>query len=127
VVEAAADAGRTRPLVCVSGNPGTVALTLLDALATAGAAFAYRGDFDWPGIAIAARMIRRYRARPWRMNAADYEEHVATARDRGTPLLPLTGTPAEAWWDPELTPAMRAMGVAVQEESALDLIISDLG
>lgn len=55
VVEAAADHGCRRPLVCVSGNPATTALTLLDALHAAGARLAYRGDFDWPGIAIANR------------------------------------------------------------------------
>ncbi|MCO6008320.1 TIGR02679 family protein [Actinoallomurus purpureus] len=126
VVEAAADRGCTRPLVCVSGNPTTTALTLLDALHAAGARLAYRGDFDWPGIAIANRMIGRYAARPWRMRATDYEQHVATARDRGTPLPPLTGAPVDAVWDPELTPAMTALGVAVQEESALELLLADL-
>jgi uncharacterized protein (TIGR02679 family) len=126
VVEAAADRGCPRPLVCVSGNPTTTALTLLDALHSAGAPLAYRGDFDWPGIAIANRMIGRYAARPWRMRATDYEQHVATARDRGTPLPPLTGAPVDAIWDPELTPAMTALGVAVQEESALELLLADL-
>ncbi|MDN3351361.1 TIGR02679 family protein [Actinomadura sp. DC4] len=126
VVEAAADRGCRRPLVCVSGNPTTTALTLLDALHAAGARLAYRGDFDWPGIAIANRMIGRYGARPWRMRATDYEEHVATARDRGTPLPPLTGALVDAVWDPELTPAMTALGVAVQEESALELLLADL-
>ncbi|MEV5748322.1 TIGR02679 family protein [Actinoallomurus sp. NPDC052308] len=126
VVEAAADRGCVRPLVCASGNPTTTALTLLDALHAAGARLTYRGDFDWPGIAIANRVIDRYAARPWRMRAADYEQHVATARDRGTPLLPLTGAPVDALWDPELTPAMTALGVAVQEESALELLLTDL-
>ncbi|GAA4635914.1 hypothetical protein GCM10023196_083480 [Actinoallomurus vinaceus] len=126
VVEAAADRGCVRPLVCASGNPTTSVLTLLDALHAAGARLAYRGDFDWPGIAIANRMIGRYAARPWRMRATDYEQHVATARDRGTPLPPLTGTPVDALWDPELTPAMTALGVAVQEESALERLLTDL-
>lgn len=126
VVEAAADQGCRRPLVCVFGNPTTTALTLLDALHAAGARLAYRGDFDWPGIAIANRMNTRYATRPWRMNAADYEEHVTTARERGTPLRPLSGSPVEAVWDPELTPAMTALGAAVHEESALELLLTDL-
>jgi len=126
VVEAAADHGCRRPLVCVSGNPTTTALTLLDALHTAGARLAYRGDFDWPGIAIANRMNSRYATRPWRMNATDYEEHVAAARDRGTPLRQLSGPPVEAAWDPELTSAMTALGAAVHEESALELLLTDL-
>lgn len=126
VVEAAADEQCAGTLVCTSGNPATVVLYLLDALAAAGARIAYRGDFDWPGVAIANRVIGRYDARPWRMSAADYEEHVEAAQTRDTPLRPLTGTAIEARWDPELTPAMRALGVAVQEESALELLLADL-
>jgi uncharacterized protein (TIGR02679 family) len=126
IIEAAADAGAAYPLVCTSGNPTTTVLTLLDVLAGAGARIAYRGDFDWPGIAMANRLITRYGARPWRMGATDYEEHTTAARGRGTPLQPLAGTPVEAIWDPELTPAMQALGVAVQEESALELILTDL-
>jgi uncharacterized protein (TIGR02679 family) len=126
VIEAAADAGGQRPLVCTSGNPSVTVLTLLDALIAAGARLAYRGDFDWPGIGMANRVIGRYHARPWRMNAADYEQHVAGARERETPLQPLSGAAVEATWDPELAPAMLALGVAVQEESALELILTDL-
>jgi uncharacterized protein (TIGR02679 family) len=126
IVEAAADNGSSRPLVCVSGNPSTTALTLVDALRAGGAALAYRGDFDWPGIAIANRMMGRYEARPWRMTAADYEQHVAIARDRGTPLQSLTGPPVDAVWDPELAPTMTALNAAVQEESALELLLADL-
>jgi uncharacterized protein (TIGR02679 family) len=126
VVEAAVDAGGRRPLACTSGNPSTTVLRLLDVLTSAGARLAYRGDFDWPGIAMANRLITRYDARPWRMAAADYEQHVGVARDRSTPLRPLSGPPVEAAWDPELTPAMRALGVGVQEESALELLVADL-
>lgn len=126
VVEAAADAGCRRPLACTSGNPSTTVLALLDALVGAGARLAYRGDFDWPGVMIANRIIVRYGARPWRMSAADYEEHVRAARGRGTPLQPLSGLPVAAEWDAELAPAMQALGVGVQEESALELLLGDL-
>lgn len=126
VVEAAADAGCQRPLVCTSGNPTTTVLALLDALRGAGAHLAYRGDFDWPGVAMANRIIRRYNARPWRMTAADYEEHVRIAHDRATPLQPLSGQQTAAGWDPELAPTMQAIGVGVQEESALELLLADL-
>jgi uncharacterized protein (TIGR02679 family) len=126
VVEAVADAGCRRPLVCTSGYPATTVLALLDALTGAGARLAYRGDFDWPGVAMANRIIGRYDARPWRMTAADYEEHVRIARDRGTPLQPLSASPTAAEWDPELAPAMQAIGVGVQEESALELLLADL-
>lgn len=126
VVETAIDAACLRSLVCTSGNPTTTVLALLDALDAADARLAYRGDFDWPGIAMANRIIRRYAARPWRMSATDYEEHVRIARDRGTPLQPLAGKPVTAEWDPELAPAMEKLGVAVQEESALELLLTDL-
>lgn len=126
VVEAVADAGCRRPLVCTSGNPTTTVLALLGALTGAGASLAYRGDFDWPGVAMANRIIGTYNARPWRMTAADYEEHVRIARDRGTPLQSLSGQPTAATWDPELAPAMQAIGVGVQEESALELLLADL-
>jgi uncharacterized protein (TIGR02679 family) len=126
VVEAAMDAACQRPLVCASGNPTTTVLALLDALTDAGTQLAYRGDFDWPGIAIANRIIGRYRAHAWRMSATDYEEHVQVARDRATPLQPLSGMLVDAEWDPELTPAMQSVGVGVQEESALELLLADL-
>jgi uncharacterized protein (TIGR02679 family) len=95
-------------------------------LGAGGAALAYRGDFDWPGIAIANRMMGRYDARPWRMTATDYEQHVAIVRDRGTPLQSLIGPPVDAVWDPELAPTMTALNAAVQEESALELLLADL-
>lgn len=126
VVEAVADAECRRPMVCTSGNPTTTVLALLGALTGAGASLAYRGDFDWPGVAMANRIIGTYNARPWRMTAADYEEHVRIARDRGTPLQSLSGQLTAAAWDPELAPAMQAIGVGVQEESALELLLADL-
>jgi uncharacterized protein (TIGR02679 family) len=126
VVEAAMDAQCQRPLVCTSGNPTTTVLVLLDALAGAGARLAYRGDFDWPGIAIANRIIARYGARPWRMSASDYEEHVRVARDRATPLQSLSGRPTVAEWDQELAPAMESIGLGIQEESILELLVADL-
>ncbi|MGY1397736.1 TIGR02679 family protein [Streptomyces sp. SS10] len=127
VVEAAADAARRAPLVCTAGSATTVVLTLLDALAASGCTFVYHGDFDWPGIAGANRVIRRYAAEPWRMRAPDYEHLATRTRQHGTPHLSLTGPPVEAAWDPELTPAMEALGIALHEEAALDLLLEDLG
>ncbi|MEW2075314.1 TIGR02679 family protein [Streptomyces sp. NPDC013433] len=127
VVEAAADTARTAPLVCTSGSATTVVLTLLDTLAASGCAFAYHGDFDWPGITLANRITRRYAAEPWRMRAPDYEYLATRTQLHGTPHLPLTGPPVEATWDPELAPAMEALGIALHEEAALDLLLEDLG
>ncbi|MXM67393.1 TIGR02679 family protein [Streptomyces sp. HUCO-GS316] len=127
VVEAAADAGRTAPLICTSGSATTVVLTLLDTLAAADCTLAYHGDFDWPGIALANRVIKRYAAEPWRMRAADYEYLAARTHLHGTPQILLTGAPVEATWDPELSPAMTALDIALHEEAALDLLLEDLG
>ncbi|WP_405796217.1 TIGR02679 family protein [Streptomyces sp. NBC_01506] len=127
VVEAAADAGGCdKPLVCTSGSAATVVLTLLDALAATGCRFAYHGDFDWPGIALANRIIRRYEAQPWRMGVEDYEHLAAVCGAQGVPQLPLDGGPVDADWDPDLAPAMTALGVALHEEATLDLLVGDL-
>ncbi|GAA0698840.1 TIGR02679 family protein [Streptomyces cellulosae] len=126
VVEAAADAACVHPLVCTSGSAATVVLALLDALAATGCRFAYHGDFDWPGIALANRIIRRYGAQPWRMGSQDYEHLAARTQADGIPQLPLDGHPVSAAWDPGLAPAMTALGVALHEEVTLDRLINDL-
>jgi len=126
VIEAAADAGCTAPLICTSGNATTVVLTLLDALAATGCVFAYHGDFDWPGIALANRIMDRYGAEPWRMRAEDYEYLATRTQVRGTPQLLLSGPRIEATWDPELASTMDALGIALHEEAALDLLLEDL-
>ncbi|MET9638242.1 DUF2399 domain-containing protein [Streptomyces virginiae] len=43
---------------------------------------------------------------------------------RGTPAL--TGRPAEAPWDPELSAALTELGIRVEEETVLDQLLSDL-
>lgn len=126
VVEAAAAAACAQPLICTSGSAATVVLTLLDSLAAAGCSFAYHGDFDWPGIALANRIIRRYDALPWRMGAEDYERLAARSQAEGIPRLPLDGRPVSATWDRGLAPAMTALGLALHEEVTLDLLIGDL-
>ncbi|WP_413103263.1 TIGR02679 family protein [Streptomyces sp. Inha503] len=126
VVEAAADAACVRPVVCTSGSAATVVATLLDALAATGCRFAYHGDFDWPGIVLANRVIRRYDAVPWRMGTADYEHLAARSQAEGIPQLALDGQPVSADWDPDLAPAMTALGVALHEEATLDLLVDDL-
>lgn len=126
VVEAAADAGCSRALVCTSGSAATVVLTLLDSLASTGCHFAYHGDFDWPGIALANRIMRRYGAQPWRMGSEDYEHLATRSQAEGIPQLPLVGQPVSAVWDAALAPAMAALGVALHEEATLDLLVEDL-
>jgi len=59
--------------------------------------------------------------------AADYEYLMTRGQVNGTPSIALTGPPAEALWDTELTPAMRALSIALHEEAALDLLLEHLG
>lgn len=123
VVEAASDAGVHAALVCTFGNPTAVVVELLDRLRAAGASFRYHGDFDWPGIAIANRVMTRVDANPWRMGAHDYETAVTAARGE---LAELTGTPVAATWDGDLAAAMEAAGRAVHEELVLTALVDDL-
>jgi uncharacterized protein (TIGR02679 family) len=110
---------RCPPVVCTSGWPTTTAIELLRRLAAGGARLWCHADLDGEGIRIAAHIIARTGARPWRMSAADYLAGVP-ARD-GPPAGRLT----EAPWDPELSDALRAHGTAVLEERVAGLLADD--
>jgi uncharacterized protein (TIGR02679 family) len=122
VLEAVADqfAGAV-PTVCTAGQPALVVLDVLRRLAQAGATLRYHGDFDWPGITIANRLVTEADVVPWLMRKADYE---AAAR-RGPAALPLAGTPVVACWDDTLHAAMNRHGVAVHEESVLNNLLDN--
>ena len=111
---------RTPPLVCTDGQPSGAVQTLLGQLSDAGAALAFHVDFDGGGIRIGNLLVDRFGAAPWRMARADYE---AAAGIAGRPL---SASPPEASWDPELTPAIMACGRAVHEEQLVDGLIADL-
>lgn len=118
VLQRLAAAGVDRPLLCTSGNPSAAGAMLLDRLEVR-----YHGDFDWPGIAIARRLIDRG-VTPWRLGRADYLEGVdRLPTDR---RLPLTGRVETTPWDDELQTAMLAADVAVHEEAMIDLLLTDL-
>jgi uncharacterized protein (TIGR02679 family) len=113
-------------MVCTAGNPTLVVTSLLARLIEDGAVLRYRGDFDWPGVAIANRVITDFGAVPWRMGRADYEAALAGA-GRGLADLPaLEGRPVDAAWDAELTPSMKRAGKSVHEEALLDLLVADV-
>lgn len=126
VVEAAMDAGARQPMVCTAGNPRVVVNVLLEQLVAGKARLRYRGDFDWPGISIANRVITKHGALPWRMNAQDYEDAIARSAAIIDDLLVLDGRPVDAVWDGDLTPLMVRTGRAVHEESLLDVLVADL-
>lgn len=121
VLEAAADAQVGAALICTMGNPTTVTHALLRELtASPGVKLAYHGDFDWPGIAIAERVIGRYGATPWCFGTRDYLRAVTRAQERGTPGRPLAGRPVTPSWDPLLADAMTAKNIAVHEEAVIE-------
>lgn len=126
VLEAALDAGSRSTIVCSSGNPSVVVTTLLARLVADGARLLYRGDFDWPGVAIANRVIERFGATPWRMVRSDYEKALAASGDDFVDLPNLDGRAVAASWDPGLAPAMERAGRVVHEERLLELLVADL-
>ncbi|MGW2825774.1 TIGR02679 family protein [Streptomyces sp. NPDC001443] len=109
------------PLVCTSGWPNSAAIQLLRLLADEGATLRYHGDFDGEGIRIAAYVMDKTRAHPWRMTAADYRAAVAC-----NTLGPHPGRITEAPWDHEIAQAMTEHGIAVVEELVADTLLEDL-
>jgi uncharacterized protein (TIGR02679 family) len=124
VLEAALASQATATLICTQGNPTTTALELLMGLAAAGCRLHYRSDFDWPGIAIANRVMAATGARPWCFDQDTYR----TAVDRHGigDLVPLTGRPVIPAWDPPLGEAMATTGVAIHEELLLEELVETL-
>ena len=121
VVAAAADeaGANCAPLVCIQGQLKTSARLLLKHLSEAGWELAYHGDFDWPGLQIANRIIERHHARPWRMSAIDY-------RSVSPSSVQLTGFEVAASWDADLAREMKAVGYSLLEEQVLSQLCLDL-
>jgi uncharacterized protein (TIGR02679 family) len=120
VVAAAADelGASCPPLVCGGGRPSAAVWRLLDLLAEGGARFAYHGDFDWGGVAIATAVHDRYGFQPWLFDTAAYESAPAQAV--------LTGRPGPTPWDPALAESMTRRALRVEEELVLPALLGDL-
>ena len=113
---------KSPPLVCVNGEPGTAARALLRQLKSCGAQLHYHGDFDWPGISIARRIIEELGASPWFFDADAYR---AASRYQGREL---TDKPSATPWCPQLAIDMQQQGVAYDEEIlAIDLLAAVSG
>lgn len=112
---------RCPPLVCSSGWPNSAVIRLLHALG-ADSALHYHGDLDGEGIRIAAHVIAKTGARPWRMSTSDYLTALQTAMG----ALPDPGRISEAPWDEELARNMRARGAAALEEMVAESLLDDL-
>lgn len=105
--------GGRSAVVCTSGWPAPVAVSLLQRLH---APLAYHGDFDWPGVRIAGWLAQQTGVTPWRMSRTDY-----WAAPGGEPL---SGTPAPTPWDPGLADAMAERGSSVHEEQVVAGLLS---
>lgn len=111
------------PLVCTEGRPSVACMRLLALLSAGGCDLRYHGDFDWPGLRIAADVLARSASSPWRMGRTDYENE----RDRHGGTSPrLDGAPAPSPWDPELADAMSRCGSVLYEEDMIDALLDDL-
>ncbi|MFI7145977.1 TIGR02679 family protein [Nonomuraea sp. NPDC050022] len=130
VVAAAADelGPSCPPLVCGGGRPSAAVWRLLDLLSEGGGRFAYHGDFDWGGVAIAAAVHDRYGFEPWRFDTAAYEAAASQAAHSQTVASQavLAGRPCPTPWDPALAEAMARRAVRVEEELVLPVLLSDL-
>jgi uncharacterized protein (TIGR02679 family) len=96
------------PIVVISGWPNSAAILLLQRLAAGGTALHYHGDFDGEGLRIAAAVVARTGAKPWRMTSSDYLGSVSDG--------PPAGRVSEVPWDVELADHMSRLGITVSEE-----------
>jgi uncharacterized protein (TIGR02679 family) len=112
---------RCPPMVCTSGWPNSAGILLLHGFASAGCRLRYHGDFDGEGIRIAANVLSRTGATPWRMAATDYL--AALVRQAEGPVV---GRVTEAPWDSLLAASMRTHDVTVSEERVADVLLDEL-
>lgn len=105
---------RCPPMVCTSGWPSSAGILLLRQLNR----LHYHGDFDGEGLRIAAHVVARTGARPWRMTSADY---LAAVGD-GPPVGRVTDVP----WDAALADHLRSVGTTVSEERVAPDLLTEL-
>ncbi|MEU0468205.1 TIGR02679 family protein [Amycolatopsis sp. NPDC006131] len=109
------------PLVCTSGWPNTAVMTLLRRLSDLGAELLYHGDFDGEGLRIAAYVMDKTGARPWRMSTTDYRRGL-----RMDISGPAPGRLTEAPWDTDLARTISEHGQSLVEEHVAEDLLGDL-
>jgi uncharacterized protein (TIGR02679 family) len=112
---------RCPPVVCTSGWPNSAGILLLRGLSSAGCELRYHGDLDGEGIRIAANVVSRTGAVPWRMSTGDYLS--ALGPDATGPTV---GRVTDAPWDAALAHHMRERDITVSEERVADLLMAEL-
>ncbi len=106
------------PIVITAGWPNSATIALLNKLKAAGATLYYHGDFDGEGLRIAANVVARTGAAPWRMTSVDYLDAVAEGPGVGrVSLVP---------WDADLAAHLTRIGVTVPEERLAEKLLSEL-
>jgi uncharacterized protein (TIGR02679 family) len=109
---------RCPPMAVTAGWPNSAALLLLQRLAAGGTRLYYHGDFDGEGLRIAATVVARTGAEPWRMTSADYLGAVSEG--------PPAGRVSEAPWDADLGAQLARVGVTVSEERVTAGLLDEL-
>lgn len=112
---------RCPPMVCTSGWPSSAGVLLLRKLAAGGCRLGYHGDFDGEGIRIAANVLARTGATPWRMDVADYRGAL-----EDLPSGPPVGRVTEAPWDQNLATALRSHNITISEERVASMLFDEL-
>ena len=62
--------------MCASGEPNLVVNRVLSDLASSGARMYYHGAFDWPGVAIANRVMARVQSHSFGVRYLPYAKHL---------------------------------------------------
>lgn len=123
LVEVAAQRNLPAAVLCTHGNPTTAPNEAVAALRVAGAQLRYHGDFDAPGLAMAARAHTAGCA-PFQMSARHYRDAVAAAAAAGVDL-PRDPAPAPATaWDPDLAILFEDRRFVVHQERVMDEVLA---
>jgi uncharacterized protein (TIGR02679 family) len=123
VLRAAADqlGPASPPLICTEGEPSVACARLLHSAVASGTAVRWHADFSWAGLRATGAAVRRLRAEPWLMSAADYQAGLAAGAAES-----LTGKPEPSPWDTRLADLMRNAGRAITEERMLPQLLAGL-
>jgi uncharacterized protein (TIGR02679 family) len=109
---------RCPPIACTSGWPNSAVILFLQKLGAAGTCLHYHGDFDGEGLRIAAAVVARTGATPWRMTSADYLRTVS----HGLPVGRISDVP----WDAALARHMSETGITVPEERVAPELLGEI-
>lgn len=120
VLEACINAGVDTTMLCTQGIPTRVAVDLIGDFVSRHVDVRYRGDFDWPGVTFANRIVTQTGAGTWLFDTTTYSSEAAVGED----AVPLAGRRVDAVWDGHLASEMARHRVAIHEEQLLERLIA---